>query len=126
MAEPGRFFSSDAFYLVCRVIGSSTNRKYSAESDKPKSGLFVNDGLYQNFLNVLIEKITPVPIPLTSRGSFIVEGQDQAYTIWGQTCCGIDKISCCTRLPGVVQRGDWLCYSSMGGKSLLQFEHIII
>ncbi|RAL06459.1 uncharacterized protein BO97DRAFT_430194 [Aspergillus homomorphus CBS 101889] len=58
--------------------------------------IFVNDGIYQNFLNALVEgeKSIPTPVLLHCYGdpyrSVLRDGC--AYTIWGQTCCSADKI----------------------------------
>jgi ornithine decarboxylase len=112
MAEPGRFFANEVFSLVCRVIGVGR---------RPED-IFVNDGIYQNFLNTIIEQCTPAPILLDSlelpRGG---RPEGQAHTIWGQTCCGQDKINSLCLLPRAARRGDHLYYPNVGGVSTVTF-----
>ncbi|KAL2819543.1 hypothetical protein BDW59DRAFT_151333 [Aspergillus cavernicola] len=60
-----------AFYLVCRVIGTQTRSRGSndhIQGEGLRDKLFANDGLYRNFLDVLIAGLTPTPIPLDSHG----------------------------------------------------------
>ncbi|KAL5366287.1 pyridoxal-dependent decarboxylase [Aspergillus floccosus] len=125
IAEPGRYFASDAFYLVCRVIGASSRQESGGPLSRVNSSrdrkLFVNDGVYQNFLNCIIEGFAPVPILLDCfrQQDAQAEKFDGTYTIWGQTCCGEDKINKNVNFPRSVQRGDWLCYPSMGAYTLV-------
>jgi ornithine decarboxylase len=103
MAEPGRFFANKVFSLVCRVIG------------RRMGDIFVNDGIYQNFLNAVIEKSTPAPILLLLDAERDGQAMGQTHTIWGQTCCGVDKINSLSHLPRPARRGDWLYYPRVGG-----------
>ncbi|KAH2126606.1 hypothetical protein KXV35_006158 [Aspergillus fumigatus] len=122
VAEPGRFIVSEAFYLVCRVLG--TRKRLVEYVDGPNQNhyfhaeLFVNDGIYQNFLNALVEGYIPTPVPLDPSGRpyGLPEREDKSYsyTVWGQTCCGADKIKSNCRLRCEMQAGDLLCFPSMG------------
>lgn len=82
MAEPGRFIASEAFSLACKVVGVRS---------RPQNMLYLNDGVYGNFMNALIEPPIPTPSILdmteTSVGSLSqkelpVPGYE--YTIWGR------------------------------------------
>jgi ornithine decarboxylase len=91
IAEPGRFIVSEAFYLVCRVLG--TRKRLVEYVDGPNQNhyfhaeLFVNNGIYQNFLNALVEGYIPTPVPLdpNRRPYGLSEREDESYsyTIWG-------------------------------------------
>ncbi|KAH2861803.1 hypothetical protein KXV31_007167, partial [Aspergillus fumigatus] len=142
VAEPGRFIVSEAFYLVCRVLG--TRKRLVEYVDGPNQNhyfhadfhaeLFVNDGIYQNFLNALVEGYIPTPRlskdifrrqslltpagahmgcrrgrinhthipsgarPVAAQTKSEREDKSYSYTIWGQTCCGADKIKSNCRL----------------------------
>lgn len=122
VAEPGRYFSDEAFHLVCRVIGTRPYANSGSSifsEDKPAGGhIFINDGIYHNFLNAITEKVVPQPRLLDSTGqqtAAIPEGQP-TYTLWGQTCDSFDKIIADCALPRRAKVDDWLCFPSMGGK----------
>ncbi|PYH75630.1 putative ornithine decarboxylase [Aspergillus uvarum CBS 121591] len=119
MAEPGRFIASEAFSLVCRVTGIRSRPNASSPSNKVHNAeIFVNDGIYQNFLNALVEgeKSIPTPVLLHCNGNSdrSVPRDGCVYTIWGQTCCSADKIKTACSLCYRVEEGDWLCFPSMG------------
>lgn len=95
IAEPGRFFVQDAFYLACRVLGTR-----HLHPGRPVD-VYVNDSIYKNFVNVLVESPAPNPVLLSRRRS----ANDHSYeanahdmsrpalcTVWGETCCGLDRI----------------------------------
>lgn len=124
IAEPGRFFSDEAFHLVCRVIGTRpyANSDNLLQDDKPTgSHVFINDGTYHNFLNAITEKVVPQPQLLDDIGNQAVAGlgKQSTFTLWGQTCDSFDKITASCELPRQVKLNDWLCFPSMGGKSSL-------
>jgi ornithine decarboxylase len=85
VAEPGQFIVSEAFYLVYRVLG--TQKRLVEYVDGPNQNhyfhaeLFVNDGIYQNFLNALVEGYIPTPVPLDPSGRpyGLLEREDESY-----------------------------------------------
>lgn len=90
MGEPGRFIASEVFSLACKVIGVRS---------KPKDMIYINDGIYGNFLNALIEPPIPAPILLDLTASTGTPLQPQTdpkavpdYIIWGRTCDGADRV----------------------------------
>ena len=127
IAEPGRYFVESAFTLATYVI---TCRK-GVPSDNPEMAsrphmLYLNDGVYSNLINAVIEG------PLSPR---ILEGKDscmmecdqlvdspttQEYCIWGRTCCGYDLINRSCKLPGGVEGGDWVFFEDAGGERSAQ------
>ncbi|WEW61323.1 Ornithine decarboxylase [Emydomyces testavorans] len=119
-AEPGRFFSDEAFHLACRVIGTRPRNhsgdEISLETELPAGDIYINDGIYHNFLNAITEKVVSQPILLDSAGrpDESVSEDQSTYTVWGQTCDSFDKISPNCALPRRAKVGDWLCFPAMG------------
>ena len=118
IAEPGRYYARSAYTLVCKVI--SRRRQIGAEATTPDM-LYQNDGVYGNFMNVLVEKeemrpslVTPALSNLTAPSR---EEGEHWYTIWGPTCDSVDCVSNKARLESEVKVGDWLMYKNMGGES---------
>lgn len=60
IAEPGRFFARSVYTLVCRVISRRRQLGSAALSGVPDM-LYQNDGIYGNFMNVIMEKEIMVP-----------------------------------------------------------------
>lgn len=124
IAEPGRYYTANAFTLATNIIARrdvssgpgtpiSVASDTSAVSALEKSYmLYLNDGVYGNFSNIIFDHQHPVPrILYTSAGDVdrLVE-----YSIWGPTCDGIDVISEHCYLPGTLDIGDWLFFENMG------------
>lgn len=110
MAEPGRHFSSQSFYLLTRVLGKRV------KAGKPCFHL--NESLYHSFNGNLMDNLN-------------FEGSDQFYgridsseaaglgemtssTLFGMTCDGIDVIAKSVDVPNDMKVSDWLCFSGMG------------
>lgn len=90
--------------------------------------LYQNDGIYGNFMNVIMEKEIMVPkmvgrqcssTRVQTRSEVQEEGEEKKgykYSIWGPTC---DSIDCVVReavFDCEVKTGDWLMYRNMGGE----------
>lgn len=119
MAEPGRLFVQDAFTLACRVSGMRQVRP-----DQPVD-VYINDSIYKNFLNALAEPPIPEPLLLTGRPNvddYLYEAvadripQQLLHTVWGQTCCGLDRIRTDCQFSCPVQVDDWILFPNMGGE----------
>lgn len=118
IAEPGRYYVSSAFTIATHVIARRT--VYEDSSRNPSYMLYLNDGVYGNFSGVIFDHQEPVPKVLMSGGRYRYESQPTQpkrieYSVWGPTCDGIDCISESCYLPEVVDVGDWLYFSDMGG-----------
>ena len=109
IGEPGRYYVANAFTLATHVI---------ARRDVPDiiTGeqtymLYLNDGVYGNFSNIIFDHQHPT-------GQILSSNCDKAtpteYSIWGPTCDGIDLITSSCILPGLVDVGDWLYFENMG------------
>jgi ornithine decarboxylase len=109
IAEPGRYYASNAFTLATNVIA---RREVMGENINDRSYmLYLNDGVYGNFSNIIFDHQHPLPQVLHSscRNDKATE-----YSIWGPTCDGIDVITDRYFLPGVLDVGDWLFFENMG------------
>jgi len=120
IAEPGRFYARNAYTLVCKVI--SRRRQILNDKSNPDM-LYQNDGVYGNFMNVLIEHeimcpslVTPSLSLTASRADSSREDGEHWYSIWGPTCDSVDCVSRKMRMSSEVKVGDWLMYKNMGGK----------
>lgn len=133
IAEPGRLYARGAYTLVCQVI-SRRCQLASATKNGAFDMLYQNDGVYGNFMNVILEKeaMEPSLVKLTHKhkpdlgaskfvkhnnSSFEPEKQHH-YSIWGPTCDSLDCVTHEAALEREVIPGDWLTYDNMGGKSL--------
>ena len=120
IAEPGRFFARGAYTLACKVI--SRRESWLHGSLQMPDMLYQNDGVYGNFMNVLIEKEKPAPQLIkghhsTSKGVEDRKSGSRPYSIWGPTCDSIDCINKSVWFDTEVEIGDWLIYENMGGWS---------
>jgi len=109
IGEPGRYYASNAFTLATNVIA---RREVAVDHQGGKGYmLYLNDGVYGNFSNIIFDHQHPVPKVLSaaSGGGKLIE-----YSIWGPTCDGIDVITERYFLPGVLDIGDWLFFENMG------------
>jgi ornithine decarboxylase len=116
IAEPGRYYVAGAFTLAANVIARRDVRD-PTDASRDAYMLYLNDGVYGNFSNIIFDHQHPVAQVLTcgvgGDGSVsFSRGID--YSIWGPTCDGIDVISERITLPGLVDVGDWLYFENMG------------
>jgi ornithine decarboxylase len=130
IGEPGRYYVATAFTLACHVIARRT------VADPTLGGttymLYLNDGVYGNFSNIMFDHQNPVPRVLRSGRRFAYDdprgsggssssGYDTPSavecSVWGPTCDGIDCISRSVSLNDVLDVGDWMYFEDMGGTS---------
>ena len=116
IAEPGRFFVATAYTLACQVVGVRHNQfPHIAKSQHDR--LYLSDGVFGNFMNVLVEKLDPeahlIKCPTRTRtcnGSH----SSHTYSLWGPTCDSTDKITEACTFPEEVEVDDWICFPEMG------------
>ena len=109
IGEPGRYYASNAFTLATNVIA---RREVIGNTRNERSYmLYLNDGVYGNFSNIIFDHQHPVPQVLHSSST---SEKMTEYSIWGPTCDGIDIITAQHFLPGVIDVGDWLFFENMG------------
>lgn len=111
IAEPGRHFSSNSFYLLTRVLGKRT------KNNKPCFHL--NESLYHSFNCNLMDGFT-----LENNNDQFYLALDQGKpvnvssivnsTLFGMTCDGMDIIAKNMGVPADLKVADWLCISGMG------------
>ena len=104
IAEPGRFFVADAITVATHV--------YARKGDDPQS-LYVDDGVYGTFNNVIYDHANPHPCKIIFDKSNTLKSIHTA--IFGPTCDGLDQICKAdnTLLPYCCE-GDWLEWENMG------------
>jgi ornithine decarboxylase len=108
IAEPGRYLACSSFTICCQVVG----RRGDAEPPR----LYVNDGVFGNFMNAFVEQEKYQPVAMVRQGRLY--DQDHAgkrvYSIWGQTCDSTDRIATEACFDRDVRVGDWLVFADMG------------
>ncbi|KAK7885760.1 Ornithine decarboxylase [Exophiala xenobiotica] len=109
IGEPGRYYTSNAFTLATNVIA----RREVAGDNAGENAymLYLNDGVYGNFSNIIFDHQHPIPQILSAAAS---DDELVEYSVWGPTCDGIDVITDRIFLPGVINIGDWLFFENMG------------
>ncbi|KAF7119147.1 hypothetical protein CNMCM5793_008887 [Aspergillus hiratsukae] len=117
IAEPGRYYVASAFTLAANVIA----RRDVRDPEEPANDaymLYLNDGVYGNFSNIIFDHQHPVAKILTCSQTQpalnAATSEGIAYSIWGPTCDGIDVITQRIVLPGLLDVGDWLYFEEMG------------
>ena len=132
IAEPGRFYARSVYTLVCRVISRRRQLGSAASSGVPDM-LYQNDGIYGNFMNVIMEKEIMVPHLIKPRkqnggissknktngvsrkAGYAPKSAEHRYSIWGPTCDSTDCVVREVSMDTEVRIGDWLKYKDMGG-----------
>jgi ornithine decarboxylase len=133
IAEPGRFFARSVYTLVCRVISRRRQLGSAASSGVPDM-LYQNDGIYGNFMNVIMEKEVMVPYLVKGKEARVLLNKSKSvaengkandvvqvtgshrYSIWGPTCDSTDCVVREVTFNSEVKIGDWLKYKNMGGE----------
>ena len=120
IAEPGRYYVGGAFTLAANVI-ARRDAPDPMEPSRDAFMLYLNDGVYGNFSNIIFDHQHPVAKILTcgdssrpSSPNSSASTEEICYSIWGPTCDGIDVISERITLPGLLDTGDWLYFEDMG------------
>lgn len=110
ISEPGRFFVTEAVNVVTRVYFKKHH------SEKNIQTLFIDDGIYGSFNNMLYDHQLPKPHKITTPNKQ-EENKEMQTVIFGQYCDGLDKMSDeTTRLPSC-KANDWLLWENMGAYS---------
>ncbi|KAL4913442.1 pyridoxal-dependent decarboxylase [Aspergillus aurantiobrunneus] len=114
IAEPGRYYVGTAFTLAANII-ARRDVLDPEEPDRDAYMVYLNDGVYGNFSNIIFDHQHPEARILSSASEANGRtSKDVAYSIWGPTCDGIDVISQRSILPGLLDVGDWLYFEEMG------------
>ena len=121
IAEPGRYYVATAFTIACNIIARRTVEDPTL--DGKAFMVYLNDGVYGNFSNIMFDHQHPVAKILRAGGKTLYEtpaahatpaGEGVEYSIWGPTCDGIDRITESTRFDPILDMGDWLYFEEMG------------
>ncbi|KAI5461629.1 pyridoxal-dependent decarboxylase [Mariannaea sp. PMI_226] len=121
IAEPGRYYVATAFTIACNIIARRTVEDPTL--DGKAYMVYVNDGVYGNFSNIIFDHQHPIAKVLRTGGKTLYDtnaaqatpaGEGVEYSIWGPTCDGIDRITDSTRFHSILDVGDWLYFEEMG------------
>lgn len=117
ISEPGRFFVSSSFTLVCNVIAKK--QKPGLNEHEPHFDYYINDGIFNSFLGKFVgKKLNKIVFEvLNPRGN---DELRHCCTIWGQTCDIIDKLAESILLPELYV-DDWLIVRNMGSYTISTF-----
>lgn len=109
IGEPGRYYAGSAFTLATNII--ARREVIEATTGDVSYMLYLNDGAYGNFSNIIFDHQHPEAQILESKS---LDQKLTRYSIWGPTCDGIDVISESCMLPGILETGNWLFFENMG------------
>lgn len=109
IGEPGRYYVGSAYTLASTII-ARRDVQNAIPLDQSYM-LYLNDGVYGNFSNIIFDHQHPIAQVLESSSG---TAQPVEYSIWGPTCDGIDLITERCTLPGLLDVGDWLYFENMG------------
>ncbi|KAH6987919.1 pyridoxal-dependent decarboxylase [Ilyonectria sp. MPI-CAGE-AT-0026] len=121
IAEPGRYYVATAFTIACNIIARRTVEDPTL--DGKGYMVYVNDGVYGNFSNIMFDHQNPIAKILRAGGKTLYDtsaanptpvGEGFEYSVWGPTCDGIDRITESTRFDPILDVGDWLYFEEMG------------
>jgi ornithine decarboxylase len=108
IAEPGRYFVYRSTTIATKIYG----RKGGKGNNQ---ALYVDDGVYGSFNNVVYDHAHPVPRKLTSALPYADVSESIPTAVFGPTCDGLDQI--CAQATTSLERaeiGDWLIFENMG------------
>ena len=111
IAEPGRYFATDAFDLFVQVIG-----KKPALSGKPDEWRYtIDESLYGQFSSIPFDQQKPIWMRVPREFS---EADTKARkrvkgTLFGRTCDSLDVIAKSENMEDL-EVGDWLWFPNMG------------
>jgi ornithine decarboxylase len=109
IGEPGRYYVASAFTLAANII--ARRDVWDELTGEQAYMLYLNDGAYGNFSNIIFDHQHPTAQVLQSAAGI---QKSTVYSIWGPTCDGIDMITERCDLPDLLDVGDWLSFKNMG------------
>ena len=109
IGEPGRYYVASAFTLACNII--ARRDIVDPATGETNYMIYLNDGVYGNFSNLIFDHQFVTPRVLSKRDK---STHNVVYSVWGQSCDGIDRITETCTLHGVLDVGDWLYFEEMG------------
>lgn len=111
IAEPGRFFATDAFDLFVQVIG-----KKPALSGNPNEFRYtIDESLYGQFSCIPFDQQKPIwiRVPDEFRERNVGPRKRVKGTLFGRTCDSLDMIASAEDMEDL-EVGDWLWFPNMG------------
>jgi ornithine decarboxylase len=110
IAEPGRYFVSACTSVVTKV--------YSRKGgDDAFQALYVDDGVYGSFNNIIYDHASPIPRKLSLQAKMRSTVLDSLIptAVFGPTCDGLDQMCSLDSFKLLrCEIGDWLIWDNMG------------
>jgi ornithine decarboxylase len=103
IAEPGRYFATSAYTLVCKII----NKKIIKEDNNKKIIYYINESIYGSFNNILTDRADIMINTLKPDNVKFIS------TIFGPTCDSLDCIALNVKLPEL-EVNDYIYFDNMG------------
>jgi ornithine decarboxylase len=110
LTEPGRALVAECLSVVTQVLLRKEDQ------------LYLNDGIYGNFLETKISPEISYPTRVFRTGG----GLSHSYKTWrlyGPTCDGLDALPTPYLLPDNIEAGDWIEFGMLGAYSLCVRTH---
>ena len=144
IAEPGRYFCTEAYTLAVTIISKRTkittpgtqaqnhfrlvanedvnedshsvdlNINHDEEVSREKKLYYLSDGVYGSFNNIVFDHANPLPIPLKT---FDESAELHKSCLFGPTCDSIDVICRDVDLPEL-DIDDWIYFPNMGAYTI--------
>ncbi|KAJ5497797.1 Ornithine decarboxylase [Penicillium expansum] len=114
IAEPGTLLSCSSFHLAVQVIARRTNA--TGFGGEAPTRLYINDGIYSNFMMRFIVTSSFVPVAVIRDGKWHDENAQGTLecSVWGRSCDQNDCINSRCMFSQEVRTGDWLVFKDMG------------
>ena len=108
IAEPGRYFVTSSYTLVCSII----NKKEYIENGEQKYIYYISDGLYGTFSGIMFDYAKLELLPFNERN-------EKRYTsiVFGPTCDSLDIVSKECQLPSLAI-GESIIIKNIGAYSI--------
>ena len=88
ISEPGRYFVSSAFTLICNIHSKKIIR--DDDGSIKKIHYFINDALYQSFMGTFLDHN---PVKPRLMNGVKKSGPKYDSMVWGNTCDPVDKVT---------------------------------
>lgn len=115
ISEPGRYFASSAFTLICNIHSKKVVRNDDGSIEK--IFYFINDALYQSFMGTFLDNNPVIPRLMSEVQR---DGPKYDSVVWGNTCDPVDKVSV-GWFSEELDIGEYLIFDFLGDYSLALF-----
>ncbi|CAK5269957.1 unnamed protein product [Mycena citricolor] len=125
IAEPGRYYVSNAFRLATSIIARRApavleGADMQHDVGRPAVKYYISDGVYGAFNCLIFDPhiARPAPYVLRMSGASDTETALVTCSLWGPTCDSVDCVAESILLPRALRIGDWLVFENMGAYTI--------